>query len=284
MDYNMKTGTLGFKASAFLDNLAQKRARSFTLTDALDILGSNEAYGITFLSRLCAKGWIARVRDVKGRARYFLKPAFGLGGNPLIENWYALAGELAGGESYYLSHYTAMHLHNMTLQPLVRVFICAPCRSKTRIVFNIPFRIVTCPASRMGWGLSHLWVTKQDRVVLSDLERTILDCLWAPQYAGGIREIAQGIWLRRKDLNFGRISEYAQHFNKGVIYKRLGWLLEVLEIGAPPSIIGDLRRKSAGFPSYPKLDPLLSAGGKYRAPWRLRVNISEEELRHAGRT
>ena len=69
------------------------------------------------------------------------------------------------------------------------------------------------------------WVTKQEKVKVSDLEKTIIDSLYLPEYCGGIPEAAKGIWMRRQDLNMDRLIESTLRMDVGAVVRRWGYLL-----------------------------------------------------------
>ena len=118
-------------------------------------------------------------------------------------------------------------------------------------------------------------------ILVSDLERTIIDGVKLPEYCGGITEVAKGLWMKRHELNCDKLVEYAEKINKGAIYRRLGFLLELYEIDCT-SAIGKLQNKVTT--GYQLLDPILLDEGKHNARWRLRLNVSEEELLAVVRT
>ncbi|MFH1362139.1 MAG: hypothetical protein ABIH69_05755 [bacterium] len=120
------------------------------------------------------------------------------------------------------------------------------------------------------YGLKPVW-RGQVKVFVSDLERTIVDLLDNPALGGGIRHTFQMIneYFSRKDKNTSNLIKYIKKYGNRVIYKRLGYLLEVLEIDAPDIAAQCSQNKSAG---YSKLDPTLSAKGKHLRRWNLIIN------------
>ncbi|HTF44232.1 MAG TPA: hypothetical protein VK641_10055, partial [Terriglobales bacterium] len=84
--------------------------------------------------------------------------------------------------------------------------------------------------SRHFFGITKHWVTKEQSVEVSDLERTIIDGLRQPEYCGGITEVAKGLWMRRTDLRLQKLMEYSARFGSGAVTRRLGYLLELFEI------------------------------------------------------
>ena len=63
--------------------------------------------------------------------------------------------------------------------------------------------------------------------------------------------------------------------NIGAVIRRLGYLMELFEIGSPKSR-KPLRKRLTD--TVVRLDPLLPAGGKYLNCWRLQLNVTPEEL------
>ena len=121
----------------------------------------------------------------------------------------------------------------------------------------------------------YLWVSKLDQVMVSEIERTIIDCLNHPQHCGGIPEIAKGIWIRRHEINWERLLEYAHRLNKKVVFHRLGFLLELYDL-ATKKFRNKLRRELSS--SFPLLDTQMPKNGPYQSSWHLQVNIPTEEL------
>jgi predicted transcriptional regulator of viral defense system len=53
----------------------------------------------------------------------------------------------------------------------------------------------------------------------SDLEKTIVDCLFKPDYAGGIVEIAKAIHETRDKINFKKLLNYTKKFKSQAVVK-----------------------------------------------------------------
>jgi len=60
-------------------------------------------------------------------------------------------------------------------------------------------------------------------MVVSDKEKTIIDCLHVPAYAGGISHIYQAL---TSDLNIDTLIAYCQQTKSSTIASRLGYLLD----------------------------------------------------------
>jgi hypothetical protein len=85
----------------------------------------------------------------------------------------------------------------------------------------------------------------------------------------------------RGDIEVAKLVDYALRLDVGVVIRRLGFLLESSGVGAP----NELERLRARLTdTYHLLDPTLPAEGRRMARWRLRLNVSPEELQAARST
>lgn len=273
---NTPMKTLGPQAARLVTTLHERGRTVFRLGDVRDITGLSEPSARSFIRKLVDRGVAARLKS----GLYVLVP-FELGrerqysGNPLI-----VAREIMRGEDYYLSHATAMEIHDMTTQPQLVVMVSTPKLRRPVTALGVGFRFVRCRHEHL-FGLTEHWATKQEKVRVSDLERTIIDGLKQPEYCGGLTEVAKGLWMRRQDVNVDRLVQYAKRIGVGAVVRRLGFLLETYEMAAP----ADLDRLRTGLTeTYVRLDPVLPTEGKRLRRWRLQLNIAPEELRAVVRT
>ncbi len=272
--YNLKT--LGSQAARFVTTLQERRHLAFALPEVMEITGLQGASARSFIRALVNRGVAARLRP----GLFHLVP-FELGREKdYLGNPYAAARELMRGREYYVSHASAMDIHRMTTQPQLVVYATSPKAPRGRTVFGTEFRFVRCPRKRF-FGFSEHWVDKQEKVMVSDIERTVIDGLKAPQYCGGVSEVAKGLAMRRSDIDARKLGEYALRLGKSAVIGRLGQLMDVLEIGKESDRAA--LRKRLGK-AYVLLDPTLPAEGPFLAKWRLRLNMSAEELRAVPRT
>lgn len=268
--YNHTFKTLGPQAAKLVSELYERGRPMFSLADALRILGTKPDSARRLVTKLVARGIAARLKPglfilvpfELGRARTYMP-------NPCV-----VARELAGDRKYYLSHASAMDIHQMVTQPQLIVYatVLRPARSRT--VLGTEFRFVLSHPGHF-FGLTEHWVEKHQKVWVSDLERTILDGLKQPEYCGGISEVAKGLWIRRAEVSPVKLVDYALRLDVGAVVRRLGFLMELFQIQAPTQI-EPLHRTLTS--TYVVLDPILPHEGKYLKRWRLRLNITSEEL------
>ncbi len=265
--------TLGPVSARLISSLYAQSKYIFTLNDVMSITGLRNTKAADLTSELVKRGIIARLKYGK----YVIIPQE-LGEDvDYIGNWYVVAREIANSPYYYISHYSAMDIHNMLTHPVTKVFMTTPKQEheKQRIVGNTTFEFIYISEKNI-WGVKNIWITKSEQVRVSDGERTILDCLYQPKYCGGIMEIVKGMWIQKEKIDYEMLFNYALKYNKIVVIKRLGYILESLDLQGP-KYLNRLRMKLNN--KYYKFEPLLSTEVKYKNSWKLIANISPDEMR-----
>ena len=162
----------------------------------------------------------------------------------------------------------------MVTQPQFAVFASSAKRLQRRSLHGTEFHFVLVKPEHY-FGTAKHWVTKQESVDVSDLERTVIDGLRQPEYCGGVTEVAKGLWMRHQDMTPAKLVEYALRMGTGAVIRRLGYLLELYAI-APESELSRLRDTLSE--TYAPLDPLLPKEGTHLRRWRLQLNITPQEL------
>jgi predicted transcriptional regulator of viral defense system len=162
----------------------------------------------------------------------------------------------------------------MVTQPQFVIFTSTTKRLRNRTIHGTEFRFVLVRRED-AFGVTTHWVSKQESVKISDIERNVIDGLHLPTYCGGITEVAKGLWMRRDDVKAGKLIDYALRLGVGAVVRRLGYLLDLYQI-APPEELDRLRRSLNA--TYAVLNPMLPPEGAYVSEWRLRVNVAPEAL------
>lgn len=89
-------------------------------------------------------------------------------------------------------------------------------------------------------------------------------------------EIIKGLWIQKEKLEFNKLLDYLKKFNKFVVNKRLGYILESLNL-ASINYLDQIREIIND--EYYLFDPLLSTEKTYKNSWKLIANISPDEMR-----
>ena len=263
--------TLGPETGELLLRLSSQGKTIFTIPDAQAITRKTYDATAKLLSRLAQKGWLVRLMGGK----YLIVPLEAVLESIPMADRFVIAREVLGSAPYYISHYSAMELHEMTTQPVNTVYVTVRQQRESREIIGTRYRFVYA-ASKSFWGWENMWVNPQDRVRVSDLERTILDGVARPALCGGVGEVARGLWLRRDGIRDAMLVEYAQRLDSRAAARRVGYLLHTYGLGEPGTIAALKAFTNSG---YDPLDPTLPDEGPHDSEWGLRINLDPEELR-----
>ena len=240
------------------------------MVDVCAITGLSAAAARNLVHKIQQRGLMTRLKP----GLYNLVP-FELGwATEHIDSPYLIARELAGAAPYFLSHGTAFELHRMVTQPNFTVYVSCTHRVRPQTVGGYDFRFVHITAEQ-NFGVIKHWIDKEHCVMISDIERTIIDGLRHPIYIGGITEVAKGMWMKRDELKIQQLVDYAQRLGVGAVARRLGYLLELYSL-ADVSTLATLRNMLTA--TYQRLDPMLPSEGSFISRWRLQLNVTPEEL------
>lgn len=119
----------------------------------------------------------------------------------------------------------------------------------------------------------------QRTVVVSDIERSLLDGLTLPRYCNGLTEVAKAFSMAGSRLNLTRLIAYSHQLQRASVIRRLGFVLETLRLAPAETLEGLRSTLPAGLAV---LDPELpKEGAGWNARWGLRLNVSAEEIMEA---
>jgi len=140
----------------------------------------------------------------------------------------------------YIAFWSALHYHDMTEQVPRTVFLITTKRKKPLKFQGQKIKYVTVKRS-LFFGYE-----RYGKVLVSDMEKTLIDCLRHPEYSGGISQIQDAI---SDELNTERLVEYCKLTKSSAVASRLGYLLEKNDIKFDKNELKEL------VDTYTKLDP-----------------------------
>jgi len=258
---NITRRQLGKIEAAFLAKAGAHT--TFGLAFARQILGHTKHDPTPqFLERLQSKGWIRRIR----RGRFAVVPlSSGEDRSPQLHE-FVVAMELVSPA--VIAFWSALNHHGMTEQLPRTVFVATdhPVRRQPGDVLGVTYKIVSLRPGKM-FGVMKDWVDEIPFNV-TDREKTIVDGLDLPQYVGGVSEITKALTGSWKLLDEKKLRKYAAKIGNSAVAKRLGFMMETLELGDVEALRAAIPRAS-GFSS---LDPTMPKRGKYNRRWGLLVN------------
>lgn len=234
---------LGPQENRLLLALAEKGISVFSFDEAKDILQTSNQSVRHVLMDLTRKGRLQRIQ----RGKYLLVPE--KAGRELYwaESPWVIVPHLI--DVYYVGFWTAMNYWGMTEQIPYTVFVATTKRKNSLKFGNQKFEFVTLSKKKF-FGFVEQKASKTETFNISSKEKTIVDGLIHPEYCGGIPEVAKAMWNARDDVNWSTVLEMSKRVGVSVVLRRLGYLLNILEI--EQGIAHDLKN---AFKGYHFLDP-----------------------------
>jgi predicted transcriptional regulator of viral defense system len=241
------------------------RRRFISPEDAATELGVDAPVAARKLAHWAEQGWLRRVR----RGLYIPVPVEAE--HP--EGWSqdAMVVATAVWSPCYFTGWTAAGHWSLTEQ-VFRTTVVKTARrvraSEVRLL-DAEYLLSHIPEDQMAWGVASLW-HEEVRLRIADPARTVVDILDAPRIGGGIRHAAEILDAYLDEHNALRLVEYAERLGNRAVFKRLGYLVEILERDEPELISACRTRLSAGLAL---LDPDGPPEGPRASEWGIRANV-----------
>ncbi len=259
---------LGPREAEFLSRLAGEGRTIFTVEQARHFW-RNGAYTTNVLGRLESKGWLRRLE----RGTYLIIPLEAGPARDWSESALVIAPYLI--QPVAIAYWSALHYWNMTEQIPRTVFVQSTRRKHRRQkdVLGIPFRFVTVVEAKFFGVVERTLAGKP--LYVTDREKTLLDGADRPDLSGGIGQLAQALRTTWADVDWQRLDEYLVRWGTGSLTKRIGYLVETLELPLPDREERLARWRSSLSSGIALLEPRRGSTGRIVTRWRLRVNVEE---------
>jgi predicted transcriptional regulator of viral defense system len=270
----MKNKYISKQSNELLSWFNGKNRSCFDYAEAIKALsGSKEGAVRELLSDMTRRGLLMRLKE----GVYFIIP-YEQNSESFMPDWHLIAECIISDTGYYIGYFSALQIHNLITQPSLKeqIVVSKQLRPSVIKIRNVPFQFIYHNEDHF-FGSKKTWIDSFNKVFCSDLEKTIIDCLFKSDYAGGIVEIARAIYISRNQINFEKLLEYVKRFKSQAVVKRLGFLLEILDIKT--SIIVDLQQLRTA--SYVLLDTELPRTGKMISRWSIQQNLETETIKSA---
>ncbi len=254
---------LSSQEAALLAHLSADSHTLFTTAQAQALLG-NDAYAANVLSRLVKKGWLERLQ----RGLYLIIPLEAGPERLWSESGPVIASRLIQPSA--LAYWSALHYWGMTEQVPQVIFVQTTQRKATLQVLGMHFRFVTLPPKRF-FGVVQRTVDGKAFAV-TDREKTLLDAAARPDLCGGIAQLAQALSGHHVEVDWVRVDDYLQRWGGGAVVKRLGYLVETLDLPIPEQVSRLERWQGWISQGISLLEPRSDARGAVVTRWNLRIN------------
>jgi predicted transcriptional regulator of viral defense system len=251
--------------------LEWEKQRIVSLRDIAVRLRCSSAYARKMAHVLKKKGWL----ESAARGRYLLiNAARGPKGVPEMSPYLVAARLLP--TPYFLAYRWACTHHGLLTQ-ISHVIHAAVRRPKASLELkNIRFKFIQIIQKRF-FG-SEEAVVMGEKVIVSDLERSVLDAIDRPELVGGIEASAQVLFHAGKKLDPGKILDYLRRFHDSALSRRFGYLCEVLRVDLPANLASYLSSQVSKDAAFLGSRKRWGTQGERHKRWNLILNVSQEEL------
>jgi predicted transcriptional regulator of viral defense system len=267
----MKNKYISTQSNLLLSYFNDHNKHCFDYSLAIKALPYSKASAVReLLSDMTKRGLLMRLKE----GVYYIIP-YEQNAETYMPDWHIIAEHLVNDAKYYIGYYSALQIHNLITQPSLKeqIVVSRQIRPSEIKIKEIPFQFIYHNEKHF-FGGKKIWIDSFNKVLCSDLEKTFIDCLFKPDYAGGIVEVARAIYTSRDKINYNTMLEYIKTFDSQAVIKRLGFILEILDINT--KIIDDLQQLKTA--SYVLLDTELPKIGKRISRWSIQQNLDTETI------
>lgn len=231
----------------------------FSTQDAVKVVQNYSLAGVE-LNKLVKKGYLQKVR----RGLYSIVPVEFIGKSYQPDR-FVVASRIT--EPYALAYYSALELHGTSQSSFNRVYVSSPNRILSFNHQGIEYKGVL---TRNLFGITT--VIREGQIIkVTDIEKTILDCVSHPDLTGGADEFVRSV-EGLQNIKSEHLLEYLARFNDKSLYAKTGFLLRLFadHWKVQPEVFESIRKQIGKTKYY--FPPKLTRGtGELVKEWNLIV-------------
>jgi predicted transcriptional regulator of viral defense system len=239
---------------------------------AMELLGISRMHAYNLLKNMRRKGALDRVKSnlfvripshiVHDKGKYLEDPI--LVGKHLTK-------------SYFFSYYSALYLHGLSQQPASHFYLSTTSHVQRVDYHGLVFHPVILTKKRF-FGFKEIKY-REENVFVSDLERTIVDVMNRPEYAGGYEEIIRSIQDVEK-VDWKRLLKYLDRMGEKILFNRTGFVFDMLGefVDTPDGFLKELEKRLSGNIYYFEKN----RKGTYVKKWKIIVDKRLENVIRGG--
>ena len=205
-----------------------------------------------------------------------------------VPDTFQVAKYIMGNKEYYMGYGSALKIHGLTL--LInetashseagvsgdRDYVVTNKQMKPaiRTVRGITYQFIKHHTTRF-FGFERMWINQYEQVMVSDLEKTIVDSVTYPMFCGGIGKVGKALFLSKNRIDQDKLLYYlSRHMHKSA-KKRFLFLTDLLGLDWTTEHERMMKELGTG------ISLLDSAGpdqGLIRKKFGLKINVDLKEL------
>ena len=228
------------------------------------------------LSQMVSKGMLIKL----SKGLYHIVPP-SADPKDYIPDWHLVAKYLMQGKDYYIGYYSAMQVHGLITQPSLKEIIVVKHRvnPSTKIVQGIEFKFITHVTTRF-FGYKKTWINSHEKVMVSDLEKTIVDAITKLHLCGGITEVAKAIYETRNKIKLDVLFNYLIQNESKAAIKRYLFIYDLIGLEWTAHHEGMLKLRKVGE-GFPLLDTSAPNDGRKNHRFGLKINVDTETVKNS---
>ena len=256
--------------SDLLSRLASQGKTIFSTTEAQELWEGSTPVK-TVLHRLEKKGWLQRVE----RGIYFLIPLEAGPERAWSESPLVIAPYLI--QPAAVAYWSALHYWQMTEQIPRITFVQSIKRKQPVEILGMRFQFATIKDERFFGVLERTLNGK--KFLVTDREKTLVDCADRPDLSGGILQLAQALETGYAEIEWPKLDAYLKRWGGGTVVKRLGYLVERLRIPGPNRDKRLAKWQKMLTRGISLLEPGAGRSGPVITRWGIRINVDALSLK-----
>ena len=262
---NIKQAGISGRSRQQLARLTARGKQVVSVDDAVDKLQLGRSEAAKMMARWAEQGWLRRVR----RGVYIAVPVNVERPDLWIADPFVVA--MAVWSPCYFTGWTAGNHWGLTEQIFQTVVVRTSnrVRSPEQTLLGQKYLIGNVARGKLDWGIRNEWI-ENTRIPFADEARVIVDVLDDPGIGGGIRHSADMLAEYLAEHDPAVLLEYAEQLGNAAVFKRLGYLCQIMRLTDERFLDECEHRLSAGVAL---LDPTARRTGTRNARWRIRANV-----------
>jgi predicted transcriptional regulator of viral defense system len=171
-----------------------------------------------------------------------------------------------------VAYWSALNRHGLTEQFSNTIFIQTPFLKRDKTIFGVTYKFVKIARKKRA-GINKEGYGNRTYLI-TDIEKTIVDCFDLPEYSGGYAELIRA--FNQAQLDSEKLILYCKCISNIAVTKRLGFLASIFNKPRLETFIS--YAKEQVNKKYNLFDPHGSEKGEFISEWRVRMNISKSEI------
>lgn len=171
-----------------------------------------------------------------------------------------------------IAYQTALSSHGLCKRAPNIVFVQTPLLKRDKTVFGVRYNFIKVNRSKIDGVIRH--ADESGAYNVTDLEKTIVDCFDLPEYSNGYGNLIRAFHSAKLDNE--KLIQYCERINNIALIKRLGCLAAMTK-PTDLSMFVQFARTRVNK-RYNLFDPMGNNSGDFVSEWRLRMNISRNEI------